>query len=527
MNLAFSLLAGAVVALGIAAWLYWGGRHLEPSERWLRSVVVFCGYAALLCVASGVYEAPVVSWNAARIAPLLGWMQGFPIYSTATEGAIQSTMYPPFSALAYIPASAAYTPVLAILMAAIIAQAYYVIPLGVACYRTSVRNGSLALVVLSFLVFWSQQSAGLWQSQSWVHADAPALGLTLLACVATFRYTESESNRALCLAIAGAWLAIWTKQVAIGVLPALALWILYVRGPRKCAAFVGWSAAAGGVLAVCMGLAFSLEGMWFNLFVIPTQVGWVGRTPFNLIRALTELLREGMIPLAVLIGGVFYSRWYTEGHEPWRDWTRRQPWLLPALVGVVNVPISVLGRVKEGGLENNLSFSLYFWMAAAGMFVLSHHQVLDREGQGLTASRYKIVVGTLAVWMALLSLPQSLRVFLTLLPPGNYSAQVTYDTIRRNPGRYYFPDYPLSHLLAENQLFHFSAAVRDREEWAGISVSPQQMRAHIPPQFDVLCLDVANGKPQSKIRERHIAGYSQQVDTLSEAGLRCYTRENY
>jgi len=228
MNLAFPLLAGAVVALGVAAWLYRNGRHLEPSERWLRCVIVFCSYAALLCVASGVYEAQIISWDAARIAPLLGWMRGFPLYSTATEGAIQTTMYPPLSALAYVPASAAHTPVLVILIGAIFAQAYYLVPLGVACYWTCAQNRSLSLVVLSSLVFWSQQSPGLWQSQSWIHADAPALGLALLACVATFRYTESESNRDLCVAVVTAWLAIWTKQVAIGVLPALALWILCV-----------------------------------------------------------------------------------------------------------------------------------------------------------------------------------------------------------------------------------------------------------------------------------------------------------
>ena len=432
-------------------------------------------------------------------------------------------MYPPLSALAYVPASAAHTPVLVILIGAIFAQSYYLVPLGVACYWTCARNRSLSLVVLSSLVFWSQQSPGLWQSQSWIHADAPALGLALLACVATFRYTESESNRDLCVAVATAWLAIWTKQVAIGVLPALALWILCVRGPRKCAAFVGWSAVTGGALAACVGLAFNVEGMRLNLFVIPAQVSWVGRIPYNLVRALTELLRDALVPIAVLIGGVLYSRWHAEEREPWHDWARRQPWLLPALVGMFNVPISVLGRVKAGGLENNLSFSLYFWMAAAGLFVLSHHQMLDREGRTPRASRYRILVCTLTVWLALLSLPQSLRVFLTVLPPGNYGSQISYDTIRRNPGRYYFPDYPLYHLLAEDQLFNFSAAVRDREIRAGIPVSPGQMQTHVPPEFEVLCIE--GDTPQAKIREQHFADFSQQIDTLSTAGFRCYTRE--
>ena len=376
----------------------------------------------------------------------------------------------------------------------------------------------------SSLAFWSQQSPGLWQSQNWIHADAPALGLALLACVAIFRYTENESNLGLYLGVAAAWLAIWTKQVMIGILPALALWVLLVRGARKCAAFVGWSTVAGAVLAACMGLAFSLEGMWFNLFVIPAQVKWIGRTPFNLVRALTELLREGMVPLSLVISGTLYSWWRAGGHETWRDWGRQQPWLLPALVGVFHIPISVLGRVKAGGMENSLSFSLYFWVAAAGLCVLSHYQALHREGRSQMASRYRIVVGTLTLWLALLSLPQSLRVFLTLLPPGNYGSQIAYDTIRQAPGRYYFPDYPLSHLLAEGQLFHFAAAIRDRESLAGVSVSADHIQAHVPSEFEVLCLDGLT--PVEHTRERFLAGTPQPVEVLSNTGFRCYERSH-
>jgi hypothetical protein len=516
-------LAGLLLTLVVAGWMYRSQNHLRKLERLERSFFIFCAYAALVVVASGVYSAPVGQWNEARLAPLLGWLAGNGLYSTVAAGSIQTTMYPPLSALAYAPAVVAHSPAYAVFIGSLLAHIYFLAPLGLACYRPSVGRG-LAPFVVFFLVFWSRQSVALLGSQS-VHADAPALGFGLVACLAAFHYTKSNDVRGLAAAVLMAWLSVWSKQTMVLLFPALAAWVLCVRGVRRCAVFVGWSFLAGMVIAVIMGLTFSVEGMWFNMFVIPANVEWTGRIPFNLVGALTELLREAIVPLGVLIGGVTYKLLSADAPLNWRDWARGQPWLLPALIGFFNVPVSVVSRVKLGGGENCLSFSLYFWIAAMGLFVLYEYDALRRLGQSLLASRYRTIVAALTVWLALLSLPQSLRAFVTVLPPWSNESQVTYNSIRQSPGRYYFPDYPLAHLLAEGRLYHYAAAVRDRRDWGGIPISQSQLQSHFPSEFDVLCVDSVRATDTlMRIRDKYFTEYSKQTGDLPQSVFHCYAR---
>lgn len=524
MSAAIAPLAGLLLTLIAVAWTYRRQNYLAKFERLEKSLFVFCAYASGLAVASGIYAASANLWNDARLVPLLGWLAGQGLYSTATAGSVQTSMYPPLSALAYLPVAAAASPAGAVFIGSLLAQFYYVAPLALACYRTSV-NKIFAFTVLFSLVFLSQQSDALLQSQTWIHADAPALGFGLLACLAAFEYTKTGDGRGLLAAVFMAWLSVWSKQSMVLLFPALATWVFCVQGVRRCAAFVGWSFLNGIVIAAVMGLTFSVEGMWFNMFVIPANVAWTGRIPFNLIRALTELLREATLPLGLLIGGVVYKLLSADAPLDWREWARRQPWLLPALVGFMNVPVSVASRVKLGGAENSLSPSLYFWMAAMGLFLLYQHDALQRLRRSLLATRYRTIVAALTVWLALLSLPQSLRSFLTVLPPWSNESQITYHSIRQSPGRYYFPDYPLAHLLAEGRLYHYAAAVRDRRDWGGIPISQSQLQSHLPPQFGVLCVDSARAPDTlMRIRDKYFPDYSQQTDDMPQSVFHCYSR---
>ena len=262
-------LAGLLLTLVVAGWTYRSQNQLGKLERLERSFFVFCAYAAFVAVASGVYSASISQWNEARLVPILGWLAGNGLYSTESAGSIQTTMYPPLSALAYAPAVLARSPIYAVFIGSLLAHIYFLAPLGLACFRPSVSRG-LAPFVVFFLVFWSRHSIPLLGSQI-VHADAPALGFGLLACLAAVHYTKSNDLRGLAAAVLMAWLSVWSKQTMVLLFPALAAWVLCVRGVRRCAAFVGWSLLAGMVIAAIMGLTFSVEGMWFNMFVIPAS----------------------------------------------------------------------------------------------------------------------------------------------------------------------------------------------------------------------------------------------------------------
>ena len=107
---------------------------------------------------------------------------------------------------------------------------------------------------------------------SLVHADAPSLGLALLACLPLYRVNASEAPgwRALSVSALLASLSVWCKQTSVFVPLALATHLLLAWGaPLSCGGIccACWP-SGGGLSAAAGGLPSGRAPLFFNLFTV-------------------------------------------------------------------------------------------------------------------------------------------------------------------------------------------------------------------------------------------------------------------
>ena len=132
-------------------------------------------------------------------------------------------------------------------------------------------------------------------SATFLHADAPALGLMAIACLLTARAGGPGVAAAV---VAG--LAVMTKQTMVTLPPALLLATWSLSGWRAAVRF-GAILSATGAVFLAIGLLFlDREDLVLNLVKIPGGVPWRGKTPFNLFQTATELGLHGLPILAAL-----------------------------------------------------------------------------------------------------------------------------------------------------------------------------------------------------------------------------------
>ena len=109
--------------------------------------------------------------------------------------------------------------------------------------------------------------------------------------------------------------------------------------------------------------------------------------------------------------------------------------------------------------------------------------------------------------------------------PRDNLSQQAYDFLMTHPDtRIYFPAYPLAHLMAEQKLYHFMLAIRDREVEAGVPLSPEQFQAHVPPAPEYVAWSKRLYKTERLIMPGYYAEYvqPQRIDGLPD--FRCFSR---
>ncbi len=492
MTLATGLLA---LGLGVTAYTGFGGlrwiwrrtvcgRSGEDAADHLPGVWPLWIYLIAMSVVLGVAKGHYGDWDAARLAVSVAWARGLPVYAGLSEGAVQTTMYPPVWLLAYAPVAWGRTPTEVMAIGYALAPLLALLPIAVTLAAVT-RSWWLSLAGLFLFTAAAVHVEPLWWSCFFPHADAPALGLGLIAVLLVYdawRRDESRAARGLVVAgAAAACLSVGAKQVMILLLPILlgGLWI--VRARRLAGAFILGALGAGLLLAAWAAWAFDISALWLNLVAIPGGASWVGAFPFNLFGALRVLMLPALPPLMLIVVMATASAMAAEGATPRPARRLLWPWLLA--VGVGLSPMAVMGYVKVGGALNSLSFSLYFVYAAAVV------QILETAPRGSPAPafsrawpRYRAggVALTLLIagpWM--LGTLQELRYGLRTISAS--PCQQAYDYLRTEPDvQVYFPAYPLAHLLAEDQWYHFVLAMVDREHIGGVPMTPEHRRRHWP-----------------------------------------------
>ena len=590
-------IAAAALGLICAGLIAWRAGGRPPADRALLALLPLFGLLFAVKVAQGVHDAQFQAWNDVRLAPTFGLTRGYWLYSKPRSGPIQSTMYTPFSALSYLPATLATEPRVAMKLGAGLALLYYFAPVLVLIRGLAGRSRLLAwygffgFATLTFAV--PDAISGLSYSATHVHSDAPALGLAMAACAAMVlggRGGTPGDRPALAAAVL-AWLALWSKQVMLPTLAVLHLWAWLAHGPRFFARFLAMSCAVGLFTGAAFLGTFGVEGMVHNALGVPGkfpwlpatapnfpgQASWVGGFPANLLGCLFALLNKSAFFLLVIAAHVL-DRLAREAPTRPRAWFAANGWALPVLAGVAAIPISAAGTVKVGGYTNSESPTLYFLAAGFVAMIVQGHA---RSPGRATARAGLIALAGLVVGMTweAQSRPYDLNVVLLCVvaysallhavdrasPPDDGPAgfarsllvaltaaaacattqeaagtsirldtapafdrqhnfsRLAFDYLRAHPRRAYFPMNPLAHMLAEGKLYHFLGSVHEWD-FARIPVDPGHLRAHLPPDFEVVCYPNAPTM-YNDLLNRFLPEYSEPVAIPGLPNFKCYARK--
>ncbi len=196
----------------------------------------------------------------------------------------------------------------------------------------------------------------------------------------------------------------------------------------------------------------------------------------------------------------------------------------PLLVGLAQLPFSILGYAKVGGDVNNFSFALLFLTCGVTMLFA------DLWHGGDTASTRRLALSVLvatALPLAVYEAPLALGIPYNLRRLSHTQQQVAFAYLERHPGEAYFPWLPLAHLEAEGQFRHFIWGLVDR--WlAGETVSREEFRAHIPRDPRVIAFtfgEYSGPKVEGYDLMKYLPEYSRSINDPELPGWVMYAKK--
>jgi len=493
--LAAALIAGVLIYGRLKDW--------GPVARVLVAAAPLFGALALGEFAVNWLTAPDLRWNSARLAIAFAARLGFPMYAGPEAGALLGQVYGPGLAWAYLPATLFPLPSQAIYAGCLLSILYCLLPAARVLWRADTEpdlRRTLWGAGMVWLALLCAHDPALRYVTFSIHADAPALAWSAAACLLLPDKRPSGVWRGFVLSGLCAALAVWTKQTAVGILPALPAYVWLTQGGRAGGRML--LCVAGWMLGLGMAFALSFGGreMFFSMVAVPGGHPWVAGVDNEtaiagdalararaVASAAGQMLRFGWLPLTVLcLRGLFL--WIGAGKGGWSAaWGSKQRWGLFVWVGLWMLPLGLMGRVKVGGDYNSLAYPLYFFALASGLALQEHLVALrtlrfaGRQWQAAGAALLLALVTAWKVEAAGRFAPRRLATRVIKLE----DQAVEY--LRRHPGELYFPWQPLVHLMGEGRLRHFEDGIY-AVRLAGFPVSEERFRAHVPERLRAVAL---------------------------------------
>lgn len=491
-DLAAGMLATLVAAMILGSFLAITPRGQGWLDRVLRlAAPPLLAVAVWACVVSIVVRPAMTSWSGVRLAPIAGFLRGYPLYPSESSGPVNGWIYPPISALAYAPTAWLAEPWRAILGGRLLSLVFVFGPVALALAAERRRRAlSTAGVVLLFAVFLglTQQSKPLRYISTEILADAPALGLLALTVFLSSRIAGPRGVWFGLLAMFTATLAAWSKQLEVGLLLVpFGAGILGLRsGSRRW--FVAGSLLIVASVSLLIVLGFGFRDLVFQLVELPR------RHPFRTSRwsGFVELLRDARgdeLTLAALCGvaTVLMAVVPRRSEDRGQERPSSSVWRFGLAAAVVEAPLALLGFVKVGGDVNSLAHFLFPW-ALAALFLYGELLARWRPLGWLVLAAGLVLGGT------------QLQETTDLLRGVSGTGRTDYARVRTwideerrlaaferaHPGLVYFPTYPLTALLVNGRLAHAEYGVFDRS-LADLPLDESALRRGIPSRARYLC----------------------------------------
>ena len=435
-------------------------------------------------------------WTSIRLAPSFALVRGYPLYSMPDTPPWVMVAYGPLFPVFYLPSTFASDPSPAVAVATLLAHVYILAPAALlfAAHGRRLRaeqapvgfHWSLALLFFALLAF---TVPSLNYVTTYVHVDAPALGLVVVAAYAVLRASWKEARLERWLLVAGicAGLAAACKVNLLAAAFGMFLWSIWSLGARRALLLLlGAGASFGGVYA-CAAIRDGLAPVLLNLSV-PGRMPWFtfenldtlalsGHSDSLLDKVRTVLtftgsyLRDyGIVALAVLLLLPTLEQRSASAAKMIRFFL---------FLAVVMALASVPSVGKSGGDVNSRALvSLPLTLAAVLAFA-TLAQPSTRRGWMIA---YAPLVA--AVFIVSLGAGAGIRKFTTGKLPTLLEA---YTVISSEPGRWYFPFDPLAHLLVEGK-FRPNIDVIHSYAAAGVPVEERAFRSALPEELQYIAL---------------------------------------
>ncbi len=451
---------------------------------------VIC-FGILVCVASLLYlfqDYYSDMWNGARLARafLVTDPSFFPLVG---RGPLLASGHGPISFLFFVPATFTPNPTAALTVALAINVSLYLIPIAIVSWL-SVRQHLeqrriywIMLLMISSLLL-TVDNTTLSYILSKPHVDIQAIFLATLSCL-LLTYSEEQTKRSRLikhLAASGLIsLAVWSKQLEMTILVAQALYLALVHGWRIAVQYMVTVAIFLAVCSLVIAGYYGIEPIRFNMFEIFSS------HPRH--DSLYELFRLGQQALfqdeilvfatLLLIATAIDAKLATKKNISWlhlQDWARENTWLIFFFCAAVHFPIGVLANSKWGGHVNSLHFHYYGLLCVLWLIPWTQ-RAIPRTKAAATAWIYAAIL--------LLSVKHSESLLHLTEEPRQSIHQAAFDLLVEEPGKYYFPWYPLAHVMADGKVYHFEHMLVDWKS-AGVEPTRQQLRDYFPEQLEYI-----------------------------------------
>jgi hypothetical protein len=415
------------------------------------------------------------AWNDVRLAPVAGLLRGYQLYYLPGEGPILSFDKGPLTALSYLPAVVWPRPDVAVLVGFLITVTLFFVPAFIWLRMAAGEERHLLAAFFLVFFFYSLSEPALAGPAFWIHADAPALGFGAMACALLYDPERRRRTGVQLASAACAVMALGAKQIALPLALGLLLYLAAADGLGAAWRYARWLAAVAVAAFVGILLLVDLDAMLFNTLTLhashPWQ--WGGGAPALAI-VFGQLMRVALPSLAVL-GTALLLGW----RRDLRHFLRDNPWTLPALIGLLSLPLALLGRVKVGGDTNNFAYSIYYWSLAALLALLHAARGEGLLRGGALGKPIKAMAVMVSVLLALAAAPA-----LRTLPPlvagiRQNPESIAFAAARQAPAEIYFPFHPLVSLMAEGKAYHTSYGIYDLA-LANRPLSAEAFYAHLP-----------------------------------------------
>lgn len=455
---------------------------------------------ALVHLVGQAFNAPFDTMNGIRLTTAFSIFSDYALYTYPKEGPVVCNMYPPMAHMVFLPATAAPTPTIAIVIASTISLCLVVgsASLILWMFKKKARGTTVAIAVLA-AIFLITNSPSIWYSAHRVRPDGAALAFGAMAAAVLLRPREKIAFRTMLICGTFAALAVWTKQVFVFLYPPLVISAIIVFGRRAALQLVFACLISGLIVSAIFFVAFGpIDRMIYNFVTVPSKHPYWDHSIREWTMHVIDFLEDLAIPMIVAGAVVIVSTVGAKEQLGIRRWIQDHRWILFLAMAIGMVPANILNQIKVGGLPNANAFVIFFVMLTGLAGLLN---LMNSESHVFPHQMPTGIFLTIAATLGAVSFPQAILHARDATTAFENDNQAVFEYLQGGDETTWFPWQPLGVYMATGKVFHTeeglcSLHVKSQEP----SLAYNEYAKYLPEQFQFIAVPERwNGGLQGKV----------------------------